>query len=720
MAMASRACSLLVRIAFEYRRGRSGLSNENKQSLFVRLDTAGPGGHYTRMVSSALRSLTCEYVWPSPDAEALRSLLLSDLPGFFPPARVNATCTTEGRISKGIDFNSLSDWLPSPGVNVDRFRASLSGDGERCSVWLDWNANDARLSLTAQSSMADAETQLDAIRELFETRLGLKPRSRNSTDLTFTTAALDFPFLDPFMALAEQITGPSARFRGTWKLPGGVGAETEVKADWQSIIRGAQRWSGEWQGRGHRLTVNWESQYTNVRFEIQSWDTEVLTELAERIKGLLGLKVPNNKPLKQGEMRRYFLAGEATFPWYEKALSLILPFSDDASLSPWGRIRRGGKEKSNRGFGDLAAWKSALETAMRAGDIEQSYLSCFARERTITFDLDHLRDLLSIDVQSTVPAEVEDMHLKLSTELNLARAPETAYRERQWGRTFDIRLPDRKAFANQLRMAIGTAFQQRRVLLTSGTLHLGDNDEEVKQYSVLEELLDDFVTVRDLSQVHIALAGPHGDFIGIHVEKKLTRLRLLAAMRLDLFQTFAATLKIGLKRMELSETYDTDPAAGVAPEKKSTWVVPLGTAALGLLGGLVGTKLYEARREPPEIIIDRPLAKDGVAEIKAHDTTVSWTYREPRLAAPPTMDGNHQAIVNVVRLSDNRPILQDERKTGSASLSGLEDGSYYIKIDAGESYKTLVVTVKTQATPPAPPAAEDSAPKNRRGKRPGE
>jgi hypothetical protein len=191
-------------------------------------------------------------------------------------------------------------------------------------------------------------------------------------------------------------------------------------------------------------------------------------------------------------------------------------------------------------------------------------------------------------------------------------------------------------------------------------------------------------------------------------------MRLLAAMRLDLFQTFEETLRIGLKRMELCETYDADPAAGAVPEKKSGWAIPIATLAAGLLTGLIGTKAYDAVREPSEVIIDLPPGHEGAAETQSREATISWTYKKPHLLGPPAIDGNHEAIVNVTRLRDNHPILHDERHLGNASLAGLDDGSYFIKIDAGESYKTLVLTVKSKAEPvPQPNAANPAVPRPR-------
>jgi hypothetical protein len=677
------------------------------------------GRHDTGMVS--VKSFDAEYIWPCADMDLLRSLFSRTVPGYFPPKRANGKTTIEGPIRRETSYSSLEDLLLQPLLSADRFWISIDGLGEDRHISLGWNSANAKLSVTAYSgSESAADADLEIIRKAIEEHLGLKLRTMNRVEVTLASASPDFPFLRPLLQMVDEILGPNARFEGTWKTGDAVYDDIRVIDDWMAAIKAEQNWTAEWQGRGHHIFASYEPKFGNVRFEISSWDSEVLSKVATRIKTLPGLKNTTDKTQKQGEARRYFLSGEATREWYEKALSLILPFIQEPSVAPWGRIRRGGKNKSNRGYGDFSAWKAALVTGMRDDVIEQSYLSYFGRERNLTFDLDHIRDLLYVDVQSVSPQEVEEVHLKLTTELNLRPAPENAYRDRQWGRTYDVRMPDRAAFAAQLKLAIENAFSGRRVLL-NGTLHMGGSDEEVKPCSDLSEFLDGIEADRDLTEFHLVLTGPNGQFMGVHGEKKLSRIRLLASMRLDRFQAFAATLKTGLKRMELSQTYDTDPATGTVEEKKNTWMVPIATAVLGLLGGLVGTKLYEALREPSEIIIDRPLAKDGAAEIQAHDTTVSWTYKKPHLLGPPGIDGNHTATVNVTRLSDNRAILQEQRKTGSAALAGLDDGSYYIKVDSGESYKTLVLTVKTKPTPAPQPGAALSSPRNKHsGKSPGE
>jgi len=648
-----------------------------------------------------VKSFSADYIWPAPDVEILRSLFTTAVPGFLPPQRVNATVTVEGLIRLETSYSSLDDFLSQPIMNADRFWVSLNGDAESRSIWFNWNSAESSLSVTGRSGSPNAaDTELEGIRKAIEAHLNLKLKTRNRVEFTFTPTSADFDFLTPLLRIIDEITGPSPRFKGTWKTQENASSDTQARNDWLAEVKAARYWTLDCQGRGHRIFVSFEPVLGNVRFEITSWDDNALSQAATRIKSLPGLKSVTDKPQKQGESRRYFLSSQATPEWYEKALGIVLPFVFDASLSPWGRVRRGGK---TRGYGDFAAWKAALLAGLKEGDIDQSYFSYFGRDRSLTFDLDHIRDLLTVDVQSIRPSEVEEMHLKFSTELGLKPAPDNAYNVRQWGRTYDIKMPDRTAYAAQLKKAIQDTFSGRRVLV-NGTLHLGGkSDEQVKQFNQFSDFLKGLETEDDLREFHLTVTGAVGQFIGVNVEKKLTQLRLQGSMLLNQFQAFAATLKTGLKRMEQSQTFDTDPATGAVQEKKSGWTEKVVIALIPLVGILLGTRLYDAVREPPEVIIDTPVAKDGAAQTQSHDTTISWTYKESHLFWKPSFDGNHEAIVNVRRLSDDKPIVLDEKDFGKRPLTGLEDGSYYVKVDAGQSYKTLVLTVKSEPAPVAAP-----------------
>jgi hypothetical protein len=94
-------------------------------------------------------------------------------------------------------------------------------------------------------------------------------------------------------------------------------------------------------------------------------------------------------------------------------------------LSPtlvWGRVRRGGTENSAKGYSDLAAWRAALAAGISNRDIQQSYLGFNGTDRSVTLDLNHIRDLLPLDIQSVEPAEIPQMHRDFARNPRLADA----------------------------------------------------------------------------------------------------------------------------------------------------------------------------------------------------------------------------------------------------------------------------------------------------------
>ncbi len=154
-----------------------------------------------------------------------------------------------------------------------------------------------------------------------------------------------------------------------------------------------------------KLSVSWNPE--DARLEVTvAGDADIamadLQSVCQAFITALSLKPWVRKGTGQlGDARRYFLRKEATLDWYGEAIELLLAFVVRAD-GFWGRLAsRHGEILSERGYGSLDPWRVALTEALDNKEAERSYLSLQGPERRVTFDLDHIRDLLVLDVQST-------------------------------------------------------------------------------------------------------------------------------------------------------------------------------------------------------------------------------------------------------------------------------------------------------------------------------
>jgi hypothetical protein len=91
----------------------------------------------------------------------------------------------------------------------------------------------------------------------------------------------------------------------------------------------------------------------------------------------------------------------------------------------------------------------------------------------------------------------------------------------------------------------------------------------------------------------------------------------------------------------------------------------------------------------------------------------------------PRIDGNHEALVDVTRQEDGKPLMSDEREFGKVRVSNLSDGAYSIRVRAGETYKAFVLNVGAKpeegqahknssvATPKGTPKTQSEKPKDK-------
>jgi hypothetical protein len=433
-----------------------------------------------------------------------------------------------------------------------------------------------------------------------------------------------------------------------------------------------------------------------VHIALRSYDQAALTRALDGLTNLAGLKPRPLDPQLQGEARHYYLSDKATEAWYVNALELIRGFVD---TSFWGNVTCEGDASTQRGFGNPSEWWTELREGLAKDDVITSFVSYSGYRRRLFFDLDHLRQVLSLDIQSFGGDDVAETHQRFATELGLKPAPPDRYRYRKWGQLFDIRWESPEALADAIDAALGTLFKGGRVALPEATLHMGDGEEEVQAFSTLPAFLKYLrEEAKNLTEVHLVAEGPRGEAIGVHVDKQLTRMMLHASTAsFKAFTAFKKTLKGGLAEMKPKPS-DSLQESAAAPEsgespKPSGWVVSIALGLFALAGALLGTEFYKAIRESAKLVILLPPGKNGEFETTSKNVLVRWTYNTPHALGRETQDALHRTWVEASRIPDGTPVIPREQHSGSVQLTNLAPGSYCVLLIAEDATASLIVNV---------------------------
>jgi hypothetical protein len=239
---------------------------------------------------------------------------------------------------------------------------------------------------------------------------------------------------------------------------------------------------------------------------------------------------------------------------------------------------------------------------------------------------------------------------------------------------------------------------------------VGGGVEQVSSSSSFEAFLAELKQARNLSEIHLLADGPRGEFMGVHVDRDLKRLRLLAHVDLARFQTFADHLAKGLRRAKLREMDDADPDAPAGKAERKPWVVAVVTGLLAFVAAFSGSKAYEAMREAPELIIDSPRLHDGQADASPPTVLVSWTYKKPRVLGPARLDGAHPAVIEVTGEPAGQ-VVYSHRDPGRAQIPILTAGRYLVRITTDGAYRSFELNVMAPPEKaPAPPRGGSTPP----------
>src|SRR5208283_2711941 len=137
---------------------------------------------------------------------------------------------------------------------------------------------------------------------------------------------------------------------------------------------------------------------------------------------------------RKAERRRYFAAEPIDKAWFERCVALVKSLPE-GKFSFQGRCRLSGHEGEDFSRTNYEAW--VLQIASQWDKLTWVYCWLSAPELAITLDIDLLRDLISVDLQSPIEAVVTSTFKTLEAGLNVIQVKGYPYRYR-FLRTFKI------------------------------------------------------------------------------------------------------------------------------------------------------------------------------------------------------------------------------------------------------------------------------------------
>jgi hypothetical protein len=615
-----------------------------------------------------------------------------------------------GPVVANITFESSGEWPADTGLDITSIFASVRDHEAGRSFVFFWRRTSESASIEVESSdtndgkaaslrVADAlmaTLQIGGLAEFKKAERIFAPQRGNPN------------WVQAAIGSVKALVGPSASFRGDITIED-TKFSVESSHEWLQNLPAAKSWVGRWADGSDQVVVDHDPESERLRIELQSYDDAWLSEGLARIDKLPGLRPRPAKVHLSGDSRRYFLQSEASELWYERAHSSIGAFTD---RSFWGRISKDGEHATERGYGVVEEWWSQLQQALATGVVSKSFASYRSWDRVVTFELDHRRDLLNVDLQSLDAIEVAEKHQSLALELGLKTAPREAYRYRKWGQTRKIVWKSNESFARSLSAGLAAMFPKRRAALAQASLHTGASDEEVHSFRTLEGFLSYLQDeARNLRELHLIAEGPRGEFAGVHVDRKLTRMRLL--VNTEKYRAFKALQNVlceGVLSSSPSEDLDLEPTYGASSRDVSgrfAWLPTVAVALIGFVGTLIGSEFYKAVRESPELRVLAPPTTDGRASILGTNLTIRWAYVVPHAFGSPDVFDHYSATVEVTRRPSGERVPTTEQEGGRARIQGLAPGAYHVLVMGTKAYQGFDLDVSA-ADPGASAQSETS------------
>jgi hypothetical protein len=502
--------------------------------------------------------VSATYDWKSPDLEKLRFVIALVQAFLGEGANVQPSLGRNAPGQPTQTYTSMEAWSAALSPDWDWF--SLYGNSATRWVSVKFKLAEQQVVATFNAAGAEMEPVTSALAELQKTlalpgpRLPIltsapqKPKERiegryhleHPEDVSWFAKLLQFveawtgaprSFVGGFQLLSAPQFRRSPAHYEDWKQ--------QCLDNWKDILNLDANISGQ----SRDASLNFFLNGNNLRLALSAENAADIADsfkAAEQQLPILPARDFIPPESRSEQLRRYFAKDAIDKPWFERCMALLrsLPSAQSrGNLSFQGRFRIKGREDEAFSRTNYDAWMRDVMDGWN--QIVWLYCWISAPDIGVTFEVDLLRDLITLTLQSSVEQTVKAGFAAVEAGLGLKKVEGDPYQYRRFLRSFPIEgWTTNKMFADAVRESVAFAFPQRdpvyRLALVKARVAVGEAAEYQEDFTDFE-LCCRRLESQDFTGAEVTLQGPLGRALGIEANRQTKMLYVRTSLdRADL------------------------------------------------------------------------------------------------------------------------------------------------------------------------------------------
>ena len=282
-------------------------------------------------------------------------------------------------------------------------------------------------------------------------------------------------------------------------------------------------------GQSRECSFRYYASRGEVNISLGAVDQREIVEFSATLQKQLPIRVLNDPSLAspKGQRRRYFATEQIDARWFERCMDQLMRVVNVKSTFQgfFGEaISAGdGPTVDSVKFGNYEEWYEQIRTKWN----DVVWIRCWisAPRISITLDIDLLRDLVTLELESPDQETVKKIYDDFESTQKVKKIQGNPYRYRKFMRQFKItKWSTAREFAQALRDAAQLVFPGRapgrRVAIQTSYLTLGDVEEDLQPFTTFEEFCQGVAATPELNRAHLVLEGPEGVLLGVELDRK--------------------------------------------------------------------------------------------------------------------------------------------------------------------------------------------------------
>jgi hypothetical protein len=475
-------------------------------------------------------------------------------------------------------------------------------------------------------------------------------------------------------------------------------------------------------GQSRECSFRYYASRGEVNISLGAVDQREIVEFSATLQKQLPIRVLNDPSLAspQGQRRRYFATEQIDAQWFERFMNQLMKVVN-VKLNFQGFFGEpisadDGPTVDSVKFGNYEEWYEQIQTKWN----DVVWIRCWisAPRISITLDIDLLRDLVTLELESPDQETVKKIYDDFESTQKVKKIQGNPYRYRKFMRQFKItKWTSARDFAQALRDAAQFVFPGRtpgrRVAIQTSYLTLGDIEEDLQPFSTFEQFCQGVAATPELNRAHLVLEGPEGVLLGVELDRKKESLIVRTSVerkRLEgLLDIFKNAVELSLQKVQDEEgkkSKEDKVNSALVFTSAISIICVLITGAVAVLNSGGGVSSLSDRYT---LDIVYPQGKAGeIVDLPGPDFRVQWKLTRKNILGE-TVDLKSNASVEAVR--DGSPQPQTFGGHEGAAVLRLDPGQYQINVISNIDNSTMN-TVRVKVAEPKPeqkPPVSDKA-----------